>query len=77
MRRSLLLVVLAAVIAATLGCGKRKRGDAYTMEQVSAPGERACAAMKDGSVRCWGKNDDGLFGPLPVVTTPTVGVCFA
>ena len=69
-----MLAVLAFAFAALAigGCGKRKRGDAYTMLQVSAQGERACAAMKDGAVRCWGRNDDHAFGPTDEVTVPTL-----
>ena len=46
---------LIAVVLLLGGC-RRKHGDAFKVEAVSARGARACAAMKDGTVRCWGKN---------------------
>ncbi len=42
----------------------RKHGDGYKVERVTASGARVCAAMKDGSARCWGKDSERR------VTTP-------
>jgi alpha-tubulin suppressor-like RCC1 family protein len=59
MRRAIFVLLI-------LACGCRRRGgDAYKMEEVAAAGARACAAMRDGSVRCWGRQDGAR------VTTPT------
>jgi len=49
MRRSYVLLFLVCAAC------HRKRGDAYKMDQVAAQGSRACAAMKDGTVKCWGR----------------------
>ena len=54
MRRLRLLLVLAMLVA----CRHGKQGDAYKIERISAQGARACATMKDGSVRCWGREGD-------------------
>lgn len=44
-----------------------KHGDAYKVQELVARGERACAAMKDGSVRCWGREDGRpRYTPTPV-----------
>ncbi len=49
-----------------LGACNRKHGDAYKMEQVVATKARACATMKDGAVRCWGRQGETH------ITTPTI-----
>ena len=48
-RRFLLLLVLTAC--------RGKHGDAYKVAELTAHGARTCASMKDGSVRCWGRDD--------------------
>lgn len=53
--RSVRLLFLFAMLVA---CRRAKHGDAYKMEQVDARGARACAAMRDGTVRCWGRYGD-------------------
>jgi alpha-tubulin suppressor-like RCC1 family protein len=62
MRSLRLLLVLAMLVA----CRRGKHGDAYRMERISAQGAHACAAMKDGTVRCWGRDGDKS------VTTPAL-----
>ncbi|HEY1956996.1 MAG TPA: hypothetical protein VGH28_15360 [Polyangiaceae bacterium] len=45
-----------AFLALVLGAACHgKHGDAYKFATLVARGDRACATMKDGSVRCWGK----------------------
>jgi predicted small secreted protein len=36
---------------------------AYTFSQVSAGGSHTCGIMTDGSVTCWGNNQDGQANP--------------
>jgi alpha-tubulin suppressor-like RCC1 family protein len=57
----------------------RKHGDAYKMEQVAAQGARACAAMKDGTVKCWGRkgNESVLVPTLANGMTNVAKVCVA
>ena len=57
----------------------RKQGDAYKMEQVAAQGSRACAAMKDGTVKCWGrKGNESVLAPTLVAGMSNVSkVCVA
>ena len=56
MRRRLLV----ATAALGLGCASchGKHGDAYKVAELTAAGSRICAAMKDGAVRCWGREGD-------------------
>ncbi len=60
------LVLVVVMLAAC----NRKHGDAYKMEQVAASGSHACAVMKDGAVRCWGRDHDK--GVLAPTLQPTV-----
>jgi alpha-tubulin suppressor-like RCC1 family protein len=42
---------------------------------VAVGGMHTCAALDDGSVRCWGRNDDGMVLPgstQPQIPSPTV-----
>ncbi|HEX4514391.1 MAG TPA: RCC1 domain-containing protein, partial [Polyangiaceae bacterium] len=59
-----------------VGC-HRKNGDAFKMEQVAAQGARACAAMKDGTVKCWGRkgNESVLAPTLATGLTNVAKVC--
>jgi len=45
------------LLAFAVACN-RKHGDAYKMEHIVASGARICAVMKDGAVRCWGRDHD-------------------
>jgi len=69
------LFVLLVLLA---GC-HRKHGDAYKMEQVSAQGSRACAAMKDGTVKCWGRkgNESQLVPAVAEGMSNVAKVCVA
>src|SRR6185295_14938764 len=57
----------------------RKRGDAYKIEQVTAQGSRACATMKDGTVKCWGRKgtESVLVPTLAPGMTNVSKVCVA
>ena len=50
---SVRFAIVALMLVAS--CKRGKHGAAYRIEQVDARGARACAAMKDGTVRCWGR----------------------
>jgi len=54
------------VAAMALAACHRKHGDAYKIERMSASAARVCAAMKDGSARCWGRDGEAR------TTTPTI-----
>jgi len=64
-RRATLFSLVACALLASwtvLGCKKRQSGPAFQAEDLAVGGAHACASMKDGSVRCWGKNDAGQLG---------------
>ena len=67
------------VLLLLLGACHRKHGDAYKIEQVAAAGSRACAAMKDGTVKCWGRkgNESVLVPTLAPGMTNVAKVCVA
>ena len=65
-------LTLFFIAVALLGCGKRKKGPAYKAVQISVGASSTCAAMADGSVRCWGELGDGK--PLPDFSGAS-GVC--
>ena len=66
------------VVLVLVGC-HGKHGDAFKVAVLGAHGARACAAMRDGSVRCWGRDEDRA--ELEPVLVPgmksAVSVCVA
>jgi len=62
--RPLAVAVLsvALVSGAAAGCKKRQKGPGFQADDLALGAAHACALMKDGSVRCWGKNDAGQLG---------------
>lgn len=62
------LLVLLFLALSIAGCGKRKKGPAYKAIQISVGTTTTCAAMADGSVRCWGAN---------TTVSPTDGALYA
>ncbi|WP_394821337.1 RCC1 domain-containing protein [Pendulispora albinea] len=52
-----------AVAACLLGsCKKRQKGPAFQADDIAVGGAHACAVMKEGFLRCWGRNDLGQLG---------------
>jgi alpha-tubulin suppressor-like RCC1 family protein len=65
-------VWLAVVVLASCN---RKHGDAYKIEQVATSGASACAVMKDGSLRCWGKGANALIPTVVPGVSDAASVC--
>ena len=54
----------------------RKHGDSYVAVQIAAHGARACAAMKDGSARCWGRDGtNAVLEPRAVTPSGVAQIC--
>lgn len=74
MRPRALLVVLLVALAAS-GCGrKRQKGASYNADRVAASGSGVCAAMRDGTLRCWGDVPGVTGRGVPEVVDPGPGV---
>ena len=55
---------VVAVVLVLVGCHRKHPA---VVEQVAASGARACAAMHDGTVRCWGRDDrSAVSKPTPI-----------
>jgi alpha-tubulin suppressor-like RCC1 family protein len=58
------VVVVVSVVAFVAFAARRKkvRDPGLEAERLFLGGSHACAWMKDGAVRCWGRNDRGELG---------------
>ena len=64
-----------ALLLAAAAC-HRNHGDAYKVAQLAAHGAHACAAMVDGTVRCWGRQGDhARLEPVVVPGSNVAQVC--
>jgi Regulator of chromosome condensation (RCC1) repeat len=69
-------VRVATLLLLGLVSCNRKHGDAYNVQQLYASGARTCAAMKDGSVRVWGRGPSGAQ-LTPAIVPNLVDASFA
>ncbi len=66
---------LVWLVALGLAACNSKRGDAHKVVELAASGASACAVMKDGTARCWGKMASTVVPTLVPGVTDAASVC--